>query len=118
MSSDPHDRALFDGFELLTPTADASRRALEQTRDLLLQRAAACAAARETGGKHRSRLRLLAFGGLAATFALTACLVGIHFKAGRDRGAAAPLALAKGSDPKGDLQHLDAGSKRPAEANR
>ena len=55
MSTDQQDQALFDGFELLTPTATASQRALERTRDLLLHRAAAC----ETRAKHRSRLRLL-----------------------------------------------------------
>ena len=109
MSTDQHDRALFDGFELLTPTAAASQRAIERTRDLLLHRTAAC----KTGAKHRSRLRSLAYAALAATFALTACLVGIHYKAGQDRPAV--VALAKGPNPKGDLQHLDADPRRPVE---
>jgi len=133
MSKDPHDKALFDGFESLAPTAAASRCAVERTRDLLLQWVKPCeTGATETAtrllgatppprqasfpsikAKHASRLRLLAYCGLAASFVLTACL-GVHYMA--KLGPVDSVTLTDASNPNEDLQHPAVSSKPPTEA--
>jgi DNA-binding beta-propeller fold protein YncE len=131
MSNDQYDEALFDGFESLAPTVATSRLAVERTRDLLLQWKKHCeTGATETAtpplgatpprpasvpsikAKRPSRLRLLAYCGLAASFVLTVCL-GVHYMA--KQGRVASVALTDASNPNKDLQQPDFGSELPTE---
>lgn len=132
MSNDQYDEALFDGFESLAPTVATSRRAVQRTRDLLLQWKKPCeTGATETAtpplgatpprpasfpsikAKRPSRLRLLAYCGLVASIVLTVCL-GIHYMA--KQGRVDSVALTDASNPNKDLQYPDFGSELPTEA--
>jgi DNA-binding beta-propeller fold protein YncE len=132
MSNDQSDEALFDGFESLSPTAAASRCAVERTRNLLLQWVKPCETSaagtatlplgatppRPTSfpsikAKRPSRLRLLAYCGLAASFVLTVYFAILYMA---KQGRVDSVALTDAFNPNNDLRHPDFGSELPTEA--
>jgi WD40 repeat protein len=119
MSNDQQDEDLFAGFELLSPPVASSQRAVEKTRQLLLERALphdgiapgntkpAMSVTMPSGktspqvnGRHSARLRRLAWSGLAASVILVTGF-GVYFLVARD-----PVGTTKITSPSEATQHF------------